>query len=146
MAYTKQTWQCGDSITADKLNHMEDGIASGGGSALVVQLIEGEMPTCSPGCIPKSEKHLDKTWQEIKDAYDAGIPVYMQYATTYTDEFGSTIDYFRYTLIALEESTLDNSTQYFVFFTNAQDHIQGIASTSTDTIVVAESDCECGGM
>ena len=26
MAYTKQTWNNGDVITADKLNHMEDGI------------------------------------------------------------------------------------------------------------------------
>lgn len=33
MAYVKQTWSCGDEISADKLNHMEDGIssASGGG-------------------------------------------------------------------------------------------------------------------
>lgn len=34
MAYEKQTWVCGETITADKLNHMEDGIAqaSGGGT------------------------------------------------------------------------------------------------------------------
>lgn len=33
MAYEKQTWNCDDVITADKLNHMEDGIesASSGG-------------------------------------------------------------------------------------------------------------------
>lgn len=30
MAYTKQTWATGDTITAAKLNHMEDGIAAGG--------------------------------------------------------------------------------------------------------------------
>lgn len=30
MSYTKQTWSCGETITADKLNHMEDGIESGG--------------------------------------------------------------------------------------------------------------------
>ena len=28
MSYTKQTWQTGDIITAEKLNHMEDGISS----------------------------------------------------------------------------------------------------------------------
>ena len=28
MAYEKQTWETGDTITAAKLNHMEDGIAS----------------------------------------------------------------------------------------------------------------------
>lgn len=34
MAYTKHTWQCGESISADLLNHMEQGIedANGGGS------------------------------------------------------------------------------------------------------------------
>ena len=30
MAYEKQTWANGDIITAEKLNHMEDGIASNG--------------------------------------------------------------------------------------------------------------------
>ena len=29
MAYTPTNWQTGDVVTADKLNHMEDGIASG---------------------------------------------------------------------------------------------------------------------
>lgn len=29
--YEKQTWATGDVITEEKLNHMEDGIASGGG-------------------------------------------------------------------------------------------------------------------
>lgn len=32
MSYEKQTWATGDIVTADKLNHMEDGIAAGGGS------------------------------------------------------------------------------------------------------------------
>lgn len=31
MAYEKTNWQAGDVITAEKLNHMEDGIASGVG-------------------------------------------------------------------------------------------------------------------
>ena len=26
MSYEKQTWVCGETITADKLNHMEEGI------------------------------------------------------------------------------------------------------------------------
>ena len=33
MSYEKQTWTTGDTITANKLNHMEDGIAEGGSSA-----------------------------------------------------------------------------------------------------------------
>ena len=31
MAYDKHVWTCGEAITTEKLNHMEDGIASGGG-------------------------------------------------------------------------------------------------------------------
>lgn len=33
MAYEKQEWKCGDVVTADRLNHMEDGIANCGGYA-----------------------------------------------------------------------------------------------------------------
>lgn len=35
MSYTKQTWATGDTVTAEKLNHIEDGIAAadGGGSS-----------------------------------------------------------------------------------------------------------------
>ena len=40
MAYEKQTWQTGDVITQEKLNHMEDGIANVGGGAEFVKLIE----------------------------------------------------------------------------------------------------------
>ena len=40
MAYTKQTWANGDTVTAAKLNHMEDGIADagGGGGAISVKV------------------------------------------------------------------------------------------------------------
>lgn len=58
MAYVKQTWQTGDTVTSAKLNHMEDGIAAAGGAALVVNC-DSETNT------------LDKTWQEIHDAFIA---------------------------------------------------------------------------
>lgn len=35
MTYVKQTWQTGDVITAEKLNHMENGI----------EAVEAEIPT-----------------------------------------------------------------------------------------------------
>lgn len=62
MAYEKQTWQCGDTISAEKLNHMEDGIAdAGGGSSTLV--VNG---TTDEGT---GTTTLDKTWQEISDAF-----------------------------------------------------------------------------
>lgn len=33
MSYEKQTWVTGETVTADKLNHMEDGIADAGGAS-----------------------------------------------------------------------------------------------------------------
>lgn len=58
MAYEKQTWVTGEVITKEKLNHMEDGIANGGGVFV----------------IGVNENHaLDKTWNEIKNAYDSHL-------------------------------------------------------------------------
>lgn len=65
MSYTKQTWANGDVITAEKLNHIEDGIAdSGGGGAFVCT------GTGSP-------LELNKTYAEIKAALDAGKVIYL---------------------------------------------------------------------
>ena len=38
MAYEKQNWECGQVITADKLNHMEDGIAAGGSDRVIAHM------------------------------------------------------------------------------------------------------------
>ena len=45
--YEKQTWKNGDVITEDKLNHIEDGIATGGGIYTYgeVALFDGEVTT-----------------------------------------------------------------------------------------------------
>ena len=60
--YEKQNWKNGDVITEEKLNHMEEGIAS---SVLVVNENDGT---------------LDKTWQEILDAYQSGTVVLIKYS------------------------------------------------------------------
>ena len=57
MAYTPKTWQCGEPIMADDLNHMEQGIAQGGGKLIVTETVSGATHT------------LDHTWQEISDAF-----------------------------------------------------------------------------
>jgi len=56
MSYEKQNWKNGDVITETKLNHMEDGIASGGGVLVVGVTVDGSTGT------------LTNTWQEIHDA------------------------------------------------------------------------------
>lgn len=65
MSYEKQAWQTGEVITANKLNHMEDGIANGG--VLVVGVTDdGTTAT------------MDKTWQQIYDADLAVCPQFVQ--------------------------------------------------------------------
>ena len=64
MSYTPTTWTTGDTITAEKLNHLEGGVEAADGGALIVTQSDTE-----------SHYVLDKTWKEIHDAFVAGIPV-----------------------------------------------------------------------
>lgn len=58
MNYEKQTWTTGEVITAEKLNHMEDGIKSSDDRVFIVSYNNGR---------------LGNTWQEIYDAYTSGM-------------------------------------------------------------------------
>lgn len=64
MAYEKQTWECGETITAEKLNHIEDGIAnaSSGRGTLRVKIDRVE----------DGVTYYDHTWQEVHDALERG--------------------------------------------------------------------------
>lgn len=61
MSYVKQTWSSGNKITAEKLNHIEDGVAA---TAIVVT-----------GTTAENTTTLDTTWQDINDAFAAGSNV-----------------------------------------------------------------------
>lgn len=69
MSYVKNNWKNGDVISADKLNHMEDGISSGGG-AMIVGGTWGEIKEEDWGY--KVEFTADKTWEEISQALQSG--------------------------------------------------------------------------
>lgn len=56
MSYTPTEWATGDVVTAEKLNKIENGIASAGGGGVLIA-------NMSP-----NTGELDKTWQEIYDA------------------------------------------------------------------------------
>lgn len=62
MSYTEQTWASGDIITAEKLNHMEDGIAGAGGVFSVPTTFDEASGTVT----------CTKTWKEIYDAMVSG--------------------------------------------------------------------------
>lgn len=70
MAYEKQNWECGQVITADKLNHMEDGIENAGGECggKIFQIVgQGT-------CDGISYYEFDFTYQDVLEAVADGIP------------------------------------------------------------------------
>lgn len=66
MSYDKQTWVDGDLITAEKLNHIEDGIANAGGGTASMTV------NVTDTTVDDFTFTLDKTFVEIKAVMDAG--------------------------------------------------------------------------
>lgn len=66
MAYTPTVWQTGDTITAEKLNKLENGVASGEGGSFLVTATPTGQDTAT----------IDKTYNEILTALASGqIPI-----------------------------------------------------------------------
>lgn len=100
MAYTKHTWTTGEVITAGRLNNMEDGIADAGngGEVLVVGLQEDDVT-------------LNKTWQEIFNAFMSGGCVMHKTATVPT---GTINNYYPVQSLASVPSADGGSPMYTV--------------------------------
>lgn len=94
MAYTPNTWATGDTITAQKLNNMEQGIANAGGAVIVGY-------TFSSGSIT-----FDKTWQELYDSMAAGSACV---ATFDPEDFGA---YYWPTVAAVITGLTNDSGNY----------------------------------
>ena len=69
MAYAKQTWANGDIITAEKMNHIEDGIEStSSGGITIANIAVSSMTTGT----------CDYTYQELMDKVNNGETVLFQ--------------------------------------------------------------------
>lgn len=66
MAFTPKTWECGETITADELNRMEQGIASASSGGGILE-INTDHYDAEAGI-----SYYDKTWQEVYDALSQG--------------------------------------------------------------------------
>mgnify|MGYP007130613327 CR=1 FL=1 len=84
MAYTPKTWQCGETIMADDLNHMEQGIAQGSAEPLIIHFT-GESRT--------EGRHTyyatDATYNDVVNAITSGKAVYL-----YTDNNSPTLTFY----------------------------------------------------
>lgn len=76
MSYTPTNWQTGDTVTAEKLNKMEQGIETASDVFIV---------TLTPTAQDFSGT-IDKTWGEVGEAYKAGKTIAFK---LYTDQNGS---------------------------------------------------------
>lgn len=67
MAYEKHTWQTGETITAEKLNNLEEGIEEAKNKSFLVTFnhIGGSL----------SSIEADKTYEEIVEAFNKGMDV-----------------------------------------------------------------------
>ena len=63
MAYTPTTWVTGDTVTATKLNKLEQGVANAGSAVIITETNNGT---------------LDKTFAEIYDLIHSGTPCYIK--------------------------------------------------------------------
>lgn len=63
MSYEPHTWVAGETVTPSKLNHIEQGIANGGGGVLFVTDNDGT---------------LSHTWQEVADAIENNQMVFLK--------------------------------------------------------------------
>lgn len=70
MAYEPKEWVCGDTITADDLNRIEEGVAGASNSdVLVVHITAQSDFSTNP---PITTYTSDKTYDEINSAYNEG--------------------------------------------------------------------------
>lgn len=65
MSYTPTNWETGDTITAEKLNKLEQGVANAGGTGGGVLMIEHDEELGS----------FNKTYREVETAFLAGSTV-----------------------------------------------------------------------
>lgn len=76
MSYTKQTWATGDTVTATKLNHMEDGIegAGGGGYDLVlVAETDGDLSQITAADITIASGSIEACEQKVANMQPVNV-------------------------------------------------------------------------
>lgn len=108
MSYIPTEWKAGDTVTSQKLNKIENGLAAtSGGAVLVVNAVQDN-----------DTIRLDKTWQEITDAGFAvlwkslnhELTVYQLYSTYYEENVEYAVvfaTFFSENTVTFQSSTAD---------------------------------------
>ena len=127
MAYEKHTWETGETITAEKLNNLEDGVS--GNRVFSVNINEN-----SEGYI------LDKTFGEIRNAYELGLVIKL----IWFDEgvYGNILNVYFISNIAYHSQDGVNPTSYGYIFYRVDDNLieYFYASTTGDASSLEDLD------
>ena len=84
MAYEKHTWETGETITAEKLNNLEDGIQEvAEHKEIFIVNVDIDM-NATPAATPYLTT-ADKTFTEIKEAYEAGKIIKIYAVSTFSN-------------------------------------------------------------
>lgn len=75
MSYTKQTWVTGDTITADKLNHIEDGVEDSSSSLSSYDLVITTDAIFIENLVASNLHIVKGDILDLEDKVDQGIPV-----------------------------------------------------------------------
>lgn len=112
MAYTPTNWVTGDTVTATKLNKMEQGIANAGGVS---------------GLVTDTSGTLNKTYTEISEMVSQGVLPFIKYADGYI-----------YRLIWIDDS--DGYVVAFGYYsTNGGEFLEkGYISSTADGVLVLD--------
>lgn len=116
MAYERHNWVCGETVTADKMNNLEDGIeeamSSGG--------------TTAPLILNISNDTLDRTFAEIRDAYLGGRSVLLDPFTP-TKSWNSMVK-----LLVSDRNNIDTSGGNIYFWDDTGGYVTYYASSASD--------------
>jgi hypothetical protein len=98
MAYEPKEWQCGDTITADDLNHIEQGVAdASGASPLIVDRVTNE-----------GVSELNITGEEAFEAFSNGTRILAHQS----DNSGVVFDGYR-ELVEVGRNIIDSQTTIY---------------------------------
>ena len=112
MAYEKTVWQSGDLITAERMNKIEQRLEekiNGRMQVLEVHEIDVIPPVHING---GSEVKLDKTWQQIYDAFLEGKIIKLKQANDFA--FFNFVDYLGYYFVYVEDQLLYTINNYYI--------------------------------
>lgn len=76
MAYEPKTWERGEVISADALNHIEQGIAEAGGGGAEPLIIKATRIVSTASAV---EIETDTPYSQAKEAFQSGIPCYVAF-------------------------------------------------------------------